>query len=755
MRLGTYSSSGTFRTGTSTITQVGNGASSEETSEYRLQESFVYRGGETQVTVSGYSRTGVTDGTSVGAITTSTYTIFTTYNTAEYTSFYTTTSTGTDPFIPTFTTTQSSTYTARVRFTFTNTFLDTDFNSPFIASTSSSITFTYLSQATDAPTSASSNTFLTISTFTSSASQATSSSVSIFRNSIGFSTSTDIYQDRTSEVTVYRSISNWWDGGVGGQNGGAMAVKAGNVNVVQKFTDFSITTQNTTIYPRLSALYSYRTKSTANFTATYSRITSAVTEKPFTYLGYQTFQNTAYQFDHSEGKVTSTTIEGIFGQTITITDQVTITTTQQSTAPVGSEYRTFINAIFSYTTLTATAVLGSEATTGTYQYLQLTRDTGLDYSLYPACTSTQNSGSDSGQTADSSATVNFSSSSSYRADEYHEFQEQDFDTETAKFFTHIAVNPLPAQGQPIVVKKKHGQYQFAEYLYLHTNNSNKTNNTGYFDYSNNLSNNVFPMLLTYNSPQIVPTNNQLTKYQSSADNLYTYNAGFGQAFDTNGGIAIGSIVTPMSNSSYSWTTTDSNTNTVKIIAQFGGASDYASYTKIQTSSVGTITTSTILTGTISYSFANSAGTGHYIDGVYPYRNIFGGKQRVYTASDEIKASIYRFGVLYRMGSSFLSSYRTVNYLVTDVTGNASSDSSSDTTYFSADSTINNSSLKYMNYDNDSWILIDRPITATAEATAWGVISPIYVFALTAISAAEGGRGINASFQSYYGSTYST
>lgn len=668
---------------------------------------------------------------SSGFYSTSFSTLYTVYLTAEYTAISVSTSTqNTDPYVPTsFTYTYSTTSVGRYHYTYTYTFLDDDYLQQLSLTGSESTEFVYLSQTTEYIGTSS---FLTIGYYTSSTSKILTSFTDSFKKSIGFGTSTTIYQSRYRNATVIKSAGNWDNGDVGG----AMGVNGGNVSVVQAFSDFLITTQNTTIDENRLIRTSLYEKPVANYSATYSRRYMTDSSSMIEKTVQQSFINTIWGWDGE--KATSQPFEDTF-LTVTFTDAYFLTTySAEEAAESGSYVVTYTNTFELDVLTTKTTIMGTQELTNTYkEYLRIT-SIGADGFALDGVTTTEISVTSFDNHI---AYETYISESNYSAK-----QKQSLDTETAKAFIHDSYNPL--QILPFVLRKKHGQRQRADNIYLHTSNSNKTDNTGYFSYSNNLSSHHPPNPLTYSYP--ITSNQILGNYQYAADNQYANNAGFGITYFSYSGGEIGTIVTPMSQSSYSFERSSGSTTT-NITVTFNGVSEAGSYTK----KIITGTTFTTMSGLISHEFAQSVGTGHEMFDLNNYYGsleenngqVFGGKLRLYTALDVINPNSYRIKIPYQKGNNWYTAYKTVSYLFTNV----SSDSSySGLTSFFGDSTIYG--LKYISYENDSWTVTDYDIIDYNPPQAMPIQSPETVFRVVPPQWAQDGI-IVQEWNSQYGSTY--
>jgi hypothetical protein len=745
----TYSHSDSASIGTTTYGESNNGGYTSLTRYSSISQYFEYRGAETWYNNSYYytssyinNNNGTIDS---GVFITSSEYITTIYNTYEFITTASTTTTQDDPFIPTLTTTYEYWTTGRVTYAHYGTSLDDELFNPLILSTSDTITFTYLSKTTEGT---GSDSYLTITTYTSSANLITTyTSTNSYAKKIIYTSYTDYYSDFGYTLTgIITAGSNWaW-----GTAGAVLSINGVNESFINKFSDLSIVTENTLIDPNFEYDKYEITRETNNSSFTYEYTISTYTETTVYVFEYSNYDNTSYYFDSIEGSVKSTLISSLFYSTSQATALIPTTTLVSAECPVGSYTYVANESIMLQTAKTDTIILDSLSNaTQTVEYFVNYIFTFTNALQRVACTSTYTSyfsqtiNTDGGSTTYGGTTY---------GDNYASYEVQSFNTLTAKSYSHVGSQFNYGLK---FLRKIHGKGQIANIIYLHTSASNKTDNTGYYIYSNNLSSNALPNILSYNATSILE-DGQLQNYQGQADAEYYEYAGFARNL-ANLENPPALIATPISQSSYSWIVYSSaGSNTTRITASYGGVSDSGSYSIIS----GNESTSNSSSGIISHYFAQPAGTclylGAIIDSAPDYMldtQALGGKQRLYSASDTIFPRNISTEFAYSDRDSILVSSAYHIYSQTDF--NSTGTSLSSTFYsgsLSASSQVN--SLKFIRLNNDSWVVVDADLSFGEHLGGVILESPETVFyQQNLLNNYLTNRGIWASFETYYGSTY--
>ena len=749
------------KTASDSGTAVFSGSTLSNSFTYQLQEltiseiyieSFIYRGAETRYNNSTYYTSSYyyvnQTNTASGFYSTSSEYITTISNTCEYSTSFTFTETSTDPFTPTITQTGTSTYSGNCTFLSYGTTIEDDIFSPLRLSSSHAIEFNFLTKTTETSGSGTdTSTYLTITTSSTTADYlATYTSDGNFAKQIAYSTYSGYESQGGNIVTGLATAgSNWAWGHVGGilvRNGG------NNQSFINKFSNLSVITENTIIEPNLTFNKYAIVRDTNNSSFEFSYIGLSYIETTYAQIYYEMTNQTSYYFNSEDGSVASTQITyWQFPSTSQATAFVATTTLVAGGCPVGSATFTYGDSVIINALKSSIVLLGSISNiTNTIEYYVNSIETFEQTFLRPALTSISTSFITTYTDIDSSGTTG---GSTY-GDAYYSYEVQSFNTATAKAYSHVGDQFLYGLK---LLEKVHGNGALAGAIYLHTSVSNKTDNTGYYVYSNNLSNDALPNILSYNATSILD-NGQLSNYQENADNQYTYNAGFASINDDENHPPY--IVTPISQSSYSWILYESSPPyiaTTRITASFGGVSDSASYTTIN----GNGSTSSSSTGTISFNFAVPAGTRLSLDLVtdsfFPLFNngapiAVGGKRRLYTASNTILPQNFSTQFAYTLRNSVFTSSADHTYSQTDFSGFDT------TSYFgtipSNASVVTN--LKYIRLNNDSWVVVDNDLTWGDNLGGALLETPTGVFSQQVYNA-QSNRGIYASFETYYGSTY--
>lgn len=750
----TYTDSGSAEVGTSTLTNSITYELQELTRIQYYTEYFIYKGSETRYNNSYYYTSTYynVSGTNIASssFSTSSEYITTISNTCVFTTNFTYTNTSTDPFTPTVTLTSTTTYSGNCTFVSYGTTIEDDIFSPLRLSTSSSITFNFLTKSTETSGSGTdTSTYLTITTSTTTANYlSTYTSDGNFAKQIGYSTFSGNENQEGYVVTGLATAgSNWAWGDVGGilvRNGG------NNQSFINKFTNLSVITENTIIEPNLTFNKYNIIADTNNSSFTFENIGYSYIQTTYAQIYFETTNQTSYYFDSDAGSVASSVITYFqFLSTSQVTAFVGTTLSQTEMCVVGSATFAYIDSVTIAVPSTSTIIIGSISNiTASIEYFGNSIETFVQTWVRPAITSTYTSFITTNTNQDSEGTT---FGSTY-GDAYYSYEVQSFNTATAKSYSHVGDQFLYGLK---LLEKVHGNGALAGAIYLHTSASNKTDNTGYYVYSNNLSYDALPNILSYNVTSILD-NGLLNSYQQIADDNYYYYAGFAS-------IDVGEnppphIVTPISQSSYSWIVYASSAtdSTTRITASFGGVSDSASYTTM----IGNGSTDSSSSGTISFHFAVPAGTrlnlGVVIDNS-AFNNIpvaVGGKRRLYTALNTILPQYVSTQFVYTLRDSAYTSSADHTYSQTDFSESGSSQTT--TSYFGAISSGSSevTNLKYIRLNNDSWVVVDNDLTNTNGSFLGGALleTPTTVFSQQAYNA-QSNRGIYASFETYYGSTY--
>ena len=750
----TYSDSGSAVVGTSTLTNSNTYELQELTQIEYYTDYFIYRGAETRYNNSYYYTSSYyqVNGTNIASnfFTSSSEYITTISNICEFTTNFTYTDTSTDPFTPTITLTSTSTYSDNCTFVSYGTIIEDDIFSPLRLSTSANITFNFLTKSTETSGSGTdTSTYLTITTSTTTANYlATYTTDGSFAKQIGYSTQSVSQSQEGCVVTGLATAgSNWAWGSVGGilvRNGG------NNQSFINKFTNLSVITENTIIEPNLTFNKYNIVMDTNNASFEFTRIGYSYIETTYAQIYYETTNQTSYYFDSDAGSVASSIVTYFqFLSTSQATTFVGTTISQTEMCIVGSATFTYIDSVTLAVPSTSTIIIGSISNiTSSIEYFGNSIETFVQTWVRPAITSISSNSFSTFTNMDSEGTT---FGSTY-GDAYYSYEVQSFNTATAKSYSHVGDQFLYGLK---LLEKVNGNGALAGAIYLHTSVSNKTDNTGYYVYSNNLSYDALPNMLSYNVTSILD-NGLLNSYQQIADDNYYYYAGF--ASTDAGENPPPYIVTPISQSSYSWIVyaTAATNSTTRITASFGGVSDSASYTTM----IGNGSTDSSSSGTISFHFAVPAGTrlnlGVVIDN-FTFNNIpvaVGGKRRLYTALNTILPQYVSTQFVYTLRNSAYTSSADHTYSQTDFSESGSSQTT--TSYFGAISSGSSevTNLKYIRLNNDSWVVVDNDLTNANGSFLGGALlqTPTTVFSQQAYNA-QSNRGIYASFETYYGSTY--
>lgn len=695
-------------------------------SEYRRR--FEYQRGETQISNEYFSAsTYITENYSTSSSNSTSFastTATTEYPTAVNTSFFTT-QTGT---AASQTATSSETYEGRLRHQIPYTLTTFDDYSPYKTSTSTLSTLYFLSHSYVVSDTSS---YVTITESSSTFSALTTSTVSNpARPMLALSNTTSFYNPLGMAATVIKNVGNNW---ANGTVGGYLVKNGNNQNLIQAFSAFSIIVSDDTLLPALSmGVYtSSKPYNTSSDSFTFARLATITTVEQLTLLFETTFTNTQYGFEVGAGSITSSTTEQSIPDTYSTEALLGTTRTVQEVCLPNSQTYGYIGTLGIEKTTSVLFVYGSNKNllttyhsvigstiTGNLVYVE----PALDYLYSTIITDiytfvTNRSGG-------------------------HTFERQSFNTATAKSFYHLGeVSAIT------IVGKGQGQYQ-GGHIYLHTSVSNKTDNTGYFMFSNNVSQDAPPVRLTYNANSVITNDNQLRDRKQSADTLYQY-ANFG------GNIGERQHYTPISQSSYSFQDLYdySNATIGEHTLSFGGPQDSASFTRKTSFTNSSNTEFGTTSGTISYLFAESAGTGLELEPLYnptfqkpPLRGL-GGVRSLYTAIETLYINTLGKQFAFTLRNSELTVGRPISYTFVNYSTNTSTGASSIASGSIAIASSIVQGLKYISVNGDSWVVIDSEGGAFRSA----VELPHPYWASTTVDS-----GILAPFgylTSYYGDTY--
>lgn len=741
-----FSSNASRATGSGRFTGVGGTVGTNtfvfgQTLVYSSSEyirRFEYQRGETQINNEYFSgSTYIIENSSTIESTTTSFssaTVTTEYPTVVSTSFFTS-QTGT---ASSQTATSSETYEGRLRHQIPYT-LTTDNNfSPYKTSTSTLSTLYFLSHS-NVVSGTSSYVTITESSSTFSA-LATITVSSPARPMLTISYTTSFYNPLGMPATAMKNVgSNWANGDVGGY----LVKNGNNQNIVQAFSDFSIIVSDDTLLPALSMGVYSSTKpyNTSSDQFTFGRVGNSATTDQLTLLQDSTYTNTSYAWEQSAGSISSSAYEEVRLIDTYSTEAVLITTAtleefclpnQQTYSYIGTlgldkttsvlfVYGSNKNVLTTYHSVIASTITASLAFV----------EPALDY-LYTTI-------------------INGDYTFKTNRDGGHTFERQSFNTATAKSFYHLG----EVGGLITIVGKGQGQYQIGN-IYLDTSVSNKTNNTGYFMFSNNVSKDAVPVPLTYNANSVITNDNQLQARKQTADALYEY-AGFGKTFD--GEDAGRGHYTPITQSSYSFQDyyDYSNPTIGEHTVSFGGPQDSGSFTRKTRFTDSSNTEFSTTSGTISYFFAESAGTGFELEPLYnnpydspPLRGL-GGVRNLYTAIETLYINTLGKQLAFSLRNSQLTvrrpiSYTFINYSTDTSTGSFSTAEGS--------IPISNSiveGLKYISINGDSWVVIDNDLSNGTFLSA--VQLPHPYFATIEASLQSGILAPYGYLTSYYGDTY--
>jgi hypothetical protein len=695
-------------------------------SSYISNNRYTYQDGETRYNdfTSFYSSDYILQGTNLTSAFTSYSSeyITTLYPTQESTSFFTS-QTGDETSQ---TATTSETYEGRYRHTIFYTATTTD--TPYILSTQTNITFTYLSQTTST---SGTNSFLTITTYTTTATNIRTTTLDASRRPmLTMATTTSFYRPLGTPATALVNIGgNWANGGVGGY-----LIKIGNNgNLIQKFSALSVVVSNETFLPPLSMGRYTEIPNYNNDTdgQTFTEVRRVGTTSQLTLLNYETFINTLY----GQNITDSTTYERYFRTTYSAEVYFYTTGTTDGVYYAGTEFVPYVGTVGFQSIRSRTEIGGSNRNVILiYDELAETTITAIQYSFRFANTSL------------SSTYYNSLNGGYYITyeDEGRSYERQSFNTATAKYHSYIGADYHEKLN---VLGRKNGQYQLGN-IYLHTSVSNKTNNTGYFQFSNNIGLYPHPVALSYNANTVISNDNQLSLFRAQADYEYLY-ANFAVNPRDNDDSYYN--ITPISQSSYSFANGEYPLYTEYTVS-FGGVSDSGSYTAISKNFTNS-TYSQTATGIIQFFFGLDAGTGYVFQNVNDSQHArsksgLGGKRALYTDTQTLMPITNEQQFSYALRESQLTlkrphNYTVVNYFTNTSTGSLSVQYGS---ILTGTSLINN--LKFISLNEDSWFVNDFPLTGFGSASAKQLDQPSW-----ASSAPIGGLMPYYEFSTYYGSTY--
>jgi len=649
--------------------------------------------------------------------------ITTLYPTQQSTSFFTS-QTGDETSQ---TATTSETYEGRYRYTIFYT--ETATNTPYILSTQTNITFAYLSQTTS--TSGTSS-FLTISTYAGTATNIRTTTLDASRRPmLTMGTTTSFYQPLGTPATALVNIGGNWANGI---VGGYLVNNGNNQNLIQEFSQFSVVVSNETFLPPLSMGRYTETPNYNNDTdgQTFGYITIVASAIQLTGVLDESFANTSY----GQNITSSTTFIDYFNSTYSALGLLITTVTTEGLYYAGTEFVTYIGTVEFDSIQSRTQVGGSNRNIiFTYDGVSRTTITAIQYSFRLANTSISSTYYDS------------ANSGYYRTyeNEGRSYELQSFNTATAKY--HSYIGPI-YHGKLNVLGKKNGQYQLGN-TYLHTSVSNKTNNTGYFQFSNNIGLYPHEVALTYNANTVITNDNQLSFFKAQGDEKYVY-AGFGSSYDFDFDYLF-YVMTPISQSSYGFINNEYPAYTEYIVS-FGGVSDSGSYTA-NGKNVTNSTYSETSTGIIQFFFGVEAGTGYVFAGVNDNQHAasksgLGGKRALYTDTQTLMPITNEQQFSYALRESRFTlkrphNYTVINYFTNTSTGSLSVQYGS---ILNGTSPINN--LKFISLNENSWLVKDPKLTGFGSASAQQLAQPYW-----ASSSPIGGLMPYDEFTTHYGSTY--
>jgi hypothetical protein len=564
----------------------------------------------------------------------------------------------------------------------------------------------------------------------------TSTTLNPARPMLSLSNTTSFYNPLGMEATAIKNVGNNW---ANGNVGGYLVKNGNNQNLIQDFSAFSIIVSDDTLLPALSmGVYtSSKPYNTSSDQFAFGRLNTITTSDQLTLLFYTTFANTQYGFEASAGSITSTTFEqGIYDTYSTEALLFTTGTMEEVCLPNSQTYE-YIGTLGIDKTTSVLFVYGSNKNIlTTYHSVIGSTITGNLVWVEPALDYL------------SSTIINAASTFVTNRSGGHTFERQSFNTATAKSFYHLG-----EVGAITIVGNGQGQYQVGN-IYLHTSVSNKTDNTGYFMFSNNVSQDAVPVPLTYNANSVISNDNQLRDRKQSADTLYEY-ANFGGSIDGEGGGR--RHYTPISQSSYSFQDfyDYSNATIGEHTVSFGGPQDSGSFTRKTRFTNSSNTEFGTTSGTISYLFAESAGTGLELEPLYnptgekpPLRGL-GGVRNLYTAIETLYINTLGKQFAFTLRNSELTVGRPISYTFINYSTDTSTGSSSIASGSIAIASSIVQGLKYISVNGDSWVVIDNDLSDGTFLSAVELPHPSW--ASTTVDS-----GILAPFgylTSYYGDTY--
>ena len=297
-RSSTSSASGTFL-GTSFVNNYSVDTQGLTRGESYI-EYYVYRGAETRYNNSYYYTSSYrvnNNGTTSSTYTTSSSAYITTIsNTCIFSSYYTASTTNNDPFIPTIVTSITYTYTDRCLYSYYDTTITEDIFNPLTLSRSESTEFVYLTKTTEG---SGSNAYLTITTSSSTAQYlVTYTTNGSYGKQLAYILSTNYYSDWGNTVTgIVTAGSNWaW-----GEIGGVLVSNGANQSLVNKFSNLSVITENTTIDPNLDYNKDSIELGTNNASFIFSYIQTSYIETTYAQIYYEETNQASYYFDSDAG----------------------------------------------------------------------------------------------------------------------------------------------------------------------------------------------------------------------------------------------------------------------------------------------------------------------------------------------------------------------------------------------------------------------------------------------------------------------
>lgn len=649
----------------------------------------------------------------------SSYVAIVDYSTVQSTTYFIT-QTGAET---TDTKTTSETYKALYRFSKKYTATTADELSPFKTSTTKNITYTYLSQTTMG---AEINTYFTITTYSSLSSYIfTTTNSNKLKTVLTLMDTTSSCEPYGCPAIVLVNINNNW---YNGELAGFLRNYGENNNLVQKFSDLSVVSTNETLLPPTTVRTYEFVAQTNNDTENYSYYFPVEYNEPYNNSFFTLSETTISNYLESGSSVKTETdtylclspwgIEELYLPTSVVCDSCSYG--QGQTTSAGYE------TIDVSTTHTRIAVYGYPSSTiiSTYWTTIYTEQTA-ERTLLAATT-----------------TLVSESNRYWSHNHYYSSQGFSFDTKTAIGLSHVG-----QEAQSLAVTGRKLGVAFSGNIYLDTSNTNKTDNTGYYGISNNLSLDIALLTspLLYNANTIITNDNQLYSWKSEADYLYKFPHFDYTSFEDVNPEGWYYAVTPNSQSSYTLDKYDSSASTgcKYTISYFGSNNGSYSSQSYSPSSAGSL-----LTGILSHDFNTPAESEAYSYGQDYQKNLSaGGKRALYTDTQKLYVNSFPRTIKYKMRDNhflktFAYNYYMISYLSVFTTGTGTLSTGYGSLSFLEKEITD---LNLFSFDNDSWVATEADGKVTSVET--GNTLPY----ATQASYAKMANPLNT--QSYYGSTY--